>query len=292
MQLNLFEKTEIRITGIELANVNLTDVANTVADVLQLPRDRVAVIDVRSNCLALDVLLKEVNAENIFGKRAALFDALRKLPGICLGPAADIHSDGILGYIALDEADAIKVLDKTRSLMDTISNNKKGKVIVFATGFELIEKKICDTNTPYIIKRMEEAGYDVERGGIIPDDRDAAIEQLRKAAGNKSIIVTTGGVGAEDKDFMVEAVLELDPQAETPYIVKFKKGQGRHVKDGIRIAVGEYLGTLIIALPGPHHEVKAVIPSIIKKLKEKVTKAELAFVIKSILHQKMQGEHE
>jgi hypothetical protein len=70
------------------------------------------------------------------------------------------------------------------------------------------------------------------------------------------LILTTGGVGAEEKDRTVEALLKVDPQAATPYILKFDVGTGRHVKDGVRIAVGKVGVSRLIALPGPTREVE------------------------------------
>jgi len=83
-------------------------------------------------------------------------------------------------------------------------------------------------------------------------------------------------VGAEDKDFSVEAIAALDPQAATPDLVRFRKGEGRHVKDGVRIGVGEYQGCLIVALPGPHDEVRLATPVLVEAYKRNRSKAEMA----------------
>jgi len=56
----------------------------------------------------------------------------------------------------------------------------------------------------------------------------------------------------------------------------FKIGTGRHVKDGIKIAVGKYKGIFIIALPGPNDEVRASLDVIVKGLKENQGKTALA----------------
>jgi hypothetical protein len=90
------------------------------------------------------------------------------------------------------------------------------------------------------------------------------------------LIVTTGGVGAEGKDRTIEALLELDPMASTPYIIHYEKGTGRHEKDGVRIGISYVKPSLIIALPGPHEEVKIGIEVIIDGLKRGLDKEKLA----------------
>jgi len=92
----------------------------------------------------------------------------------------------------------------------------------------------------------------------------------------------------------VEAITALDPEAATPYICHFKIGTGRHVKNGVRIAVGEYNGTMIIALPGPNDEVMTSMEGVVDGLKKQQDKAELAENIaghlRTILSSKM-GHH-
>jgi molybdopterin biosynthesis enzyme len=91
----------------------------------------------------------------------------------------------------------------------------------------------------------------------LPDQEGAISYRLQKALDEGfGLILTTGGVGAEEKDRTVEALLRVDPQAATPYILKFDVGTGRHVKDGVRIAVGKVGVSRLIALPGPTREVE------------------------------------
>lgn len=104
-------------------------------------------------------------------------------------------------------------------------------------------------------------------------------------------IITTGGVGAEDKDHSVEAVLRIDPEAAVPYIVKFRQGHGRHVKDGIKICVGKMDHVTMITLPGPNDEVRACIPTVIEGLDKgwgkELFAEKIANVLRSRLNDKM-----
>jgi molybdopterin biosynthesis enzyme MoaB len=108
-------------------------------------------------------------------------------------------------------------------------------------------------------------------------------------------VITTGGIGAEDKDQTVEAILRLDPDAATPYIVRFQQGTGRHVKDGVRIAVGQLDEGLIVALPGPHEEVQLGLEVLLESMRERLTKSELAEALaarlRTELREKMARHH-
>ena len=150
--------------------------------------------------------------------------------------------------------------------------------MVFSSGTEVARGQIEDTNTPAIAQHLSGAGYKVTEGEILPDDRVFIAAKLREIAeyGGFGLIVTTGGVGAEDKDHTVEAIKDLDSEAATPYICHFRIGTGRHVKDGIKIAVGQYNDTLIVALPGPNDEVKASLNVLVKGLGAKQSKHLLA----------------
>lgn len=150
--------------------------------------------------------------------------------------------------------------------------------MVNATGSEVAQGQIEDTNTPAIMQYLAASGYKVTRGDTLQDDRWLIAARLREAAeyGGYGVIVTTGGVGAEDKDHTVEAIKELDSEAATPYICHFKIGTGRHVKDGIKIAVGQYNDTLIVALPGPNDEVMASLPILVEGLNARLDKHLLA----------------
>ncbi len=273
-ELDLLDKTEILLEGIFLEGVNLTALATQVADVLHLPADKLTVIDVRSGQVALDVLVPTLKAEQFFGREKMLLESIASLPGVCLAPHAYVHSRGILGAISLNAATLPELLENTTIMQQqlTIKNlNKSARIVVFPTGFELIQGNIEDTNTPYLCKILCEAGFMAEPGAPLPDSREALICALAAVAPECRAIVTTGGVGAEDKDVSVEAIEALDPQAATPYLVRFPLG-GRHVKEGIRIGVGQYKGCTLIALPGPHDEVRLVAPLLVAGLKTKQNK--------------------
>jgi len=81
MELELFEKTEIWIRPVSIREVNLTAVAEQVARVLSLEKNEVIVVDARDDVIALDILKRTINAEDILGKRDSLLRALSEIPG-------------------------------------------------------------------------------------------------------------------------------------------------------------------------------------------------------------------
>jgi len=82
-------------------------------------------------------------------------------------------------------------------------------------------------------------------------------------------------------------VLEVDPDAATPYIVKFKQGTGRHVKDGVRIAVGTIGPTMIVSLPGPNDEVRVATEVLMNAIESNYDKNTTAGLLANALAEKI-----
>jgi molybdenum cofactor synthesis domain-containing protein len=291
---DLLRKTELKVENILLSSANLSTIAATAADILGLEHNEVLVVDYRDGTLVLDILNNCVNAFRIVGQQEALLQGLGALPGVSVTDKTSIASDGMLGWIALDKDQALDALRQGEKMAADILSTIAKRVIVFSSGAEVADKEIEDTNTPTIMDYLNHEGFKVTKGEVLKDNKLLIAARLRETAetGGFGIIITTGGVGAEDKDQTVEAIKEIDPHAATPYICHFEVGTGRHVKDGVKIAVGEYNGTLIISLPGPNDEVKASLEPIIEGLKMASGKNDLAESIagnlRSILRGKMQ----
>ena len=294
---DLLRKTELKIDKIDLHNANLTDIAATAAKILGLEQNEVLVVDYRDSSLTLDILNTCVNAYNIVGKKQQLLHGLDKLPGVSVSAETSVFSDGMLGWIAMDQEPALRALHRSELMASEILQNISRRVLVFSTGTEVARGQIEDTNTPTIAQHLSGAGYKVNQGNTLKDDRFLIAAKLREAAeyGGFGLIITTGGVGAEDKDHTVEAIVDLDSDAATPYICHFQIGTGRHVKDGVKIAVGHYNDTLIVALPGPNDEVKASLNILVEGIKngfDKYVLAEnLAGNLREILREKIAHRH-
>jgi molybdenum cofactor synthesis domain-containing protein len=257
MEWELLEKTTFWIDNIELTAADLGQVAAAAAAVLELPAHEVMVMDVRAGLVAFDILRRRIRAEAVVGKEKEILRSLAELPGVAVKPGATVHSEGILGLIALEPEEATRVLAESSDMARRIRQAVARRAIVFASGTEVIAGKIKDTNSPYILAALERAGYQAHFGGVLDDDVIAAANRLEGALEEGyGLLITTGGVGAEDKDCSVEAILRLDPQAHTPWILKFKLDYHRHYKEGVRIAVGQVGQARLVALPGPHEEAR------------------------------------
>ncbi|MGQ2943031.1 MAG: molybdopterin-binding protein [Blastomonas fulva] len=263
----LLEKTEVWLHGIDLDNANLPGLADVVADVLSLPRDKVFVTDVRPQLVVLDILAPRVELEDVAGKQGELLAALAAVPGIHVAADATVHSEGILGVIGTPRADVDRYLADARKLEGQIASYASRRVAVVSTGSEILAGEIEDTNYAAIREAMEAAGFEVEFGGIAGDSETEIAGMVARLSGEGfGIIITTGGVGAEDKDHTVEALERLDPQLSTAVLAQYTRGHGRHVKDAVRIAIARLGWSTVFALPGPTHEVKLALPVIVEGL--------------------------
>lgn len=289
--LNLINKTELWIEDVYASGVNLNDLAHSVADVLNQRREDVLVIDVRDSHISFDILNDEVREKDIVGKAEALLSALEKLPGVTLGPEVSIHSDGILGMVAFPAEGYEEMVRQRGAMVREISERLWKTARVFPSGSEVIAGEIEDTNSPYIKGALESLGFSVRIEAPLEDNENMVVNTLRNTVEDGcGLIFTTGGVGAEDKDFSVEGLLKLDPAAAAPWLVRFTKGTGRHKKGGVRIGVGEVANTLIVCLPGPNDEVRMAMDAVLPLLSEgKPSKYQVAERIAAVLRQKWQG---
>ena len=287
MGLNLLEKTELWVNEITLDGTNLTDLANAVAHAMGMQDGEVLVVDVRPRHITFDILARDIPQENILGKETAILDAIRAVPGVTLYPETYLHSNGILGQICAGVENEEAMLQQVAKITDDLRRNVSHRAIIFPTGFELQQGLIEDTNTPYLKSLLEQEGYKVTVGEIMADDLADIVDKLEDALTRGfGLIITTGGVGAEDKDHSVEGICAIDREAATPYIVKYQKGTGRHVKDGVRIGVGTEGLSMMISLPGPHDEVELAAPVLLTGLREQWSKETLANRLADVLAEK------
>jgi molybdenum cofactor synthesis domain-containing protein len=288
-EFDLFNKTELRIKGISLRNANLREIANVVADTLKIERKDLLVTDVQRDHLVIDILKKGLDAHNIVAKQDELLQSLSKLPGVRITEKTSIVSEGMLSWIALESGETRKALKRSEKMAKEIQQRLSRTAVVFSTGSEVANGQVMDTNTPTISHRLNSEGYSVKFGPTLKDDDVLIAAHLRQAVDDGyGLVIITGGVGAEDKDRTIEAVLVVDPEAATPHILKYQLGVGRHKhKDSVRIAVGKISETLIVALPGPNDEVQLGLDALIKGLASKSSKDVLAENIASSLRKRL-----
>lgn len=261
MEYRLLEKTELWISPVTLSAADLGACARAVGKVLGLEEGQIMVTDAIYDRLTLDILVPTVKASQIVARQDDVLRALSQVPGVQVTPETAVHSEGVLGLISLDEETGRELLDRSAAMRDEVVRRIAKRAMVIATGPEVVTGQIKDTNTPYLVAMLRDAGYEADAGPVLEDRLASIVRALRLAAENAyGLIVTTGGVGAEGKDQTVEAMVALAPDASVPYVLKFKKAEGRHAKDGVRLGVGLWENTLIVCLPGPHDEVELLWP--------------------------------
>ena len=287
MELNLLEKTTFWIEGVELASADLGRVAAAAAAALELPAQDVMVVDVRPGLVAFDVLRPTVKAEAVVAKEREVLRRVGEIEGVSVGDGAAVHSEGVLGLIGVDPEEGARTVEASRVMAASVREHVARRVRLFASGSEVRDGKIRDTNSPFLAEALGAAGYRVDFGGVLEDDAPAVTAALEDAAGSGyGLVITTGGVGAEDKDHNVEAILRLDPRAHTPWILRFERDMRRHHKDGVRIAVGRVGPTLLVALPGPHEEVRLAAEELLGALGRGAPDDELAEALARVLRER------
>lgn len=274
---DLLEKTTFWIEDATLYGADLGQVSAAAAKALGLQPEEVIVVDVRDSYIAFDILRRKVNAELVVGQEKKILESIKLIDNVKIGENAGVHSEGILGLISINPQEAELILDKAKKMTKEIVQNVNRRAIVFASGVEVKNGSVKDTNSPYIVAMLQDAGFTARFGGILEDDEIKAANDIMKAVDQGfGLIITTGGVGAENKDFSVEAVRRLDKEAYTPWILKFNIDNLRHHKDKVCIAVGRVGLSKIVALPGPHEEAKLGCIRILEGLHMGLDEAKLA----------------
>lgn len=292
----LLDKTEVWLRGVHLDNADLPEIAGAVAGVLDIPNDKVFVTDVREGLVVLDILSPRVELEAVTGKQGGVFDGIRNIKGVSVEDNATVHSEGILGVIGTPREEVDTYLAGAQKLEQQLISFAAKRVAVVSTGFELVGGQVKDTNFIAIKEAMEPAGYEVVYGGVAGDsEREIAGLVARLSSEGFGLVITTGGVGAEDKDKTIEAISLLDKEMSTAVLAQYKKGHGRHVKDSVRVGIAKMGWSSIISLPGPTHEVKLALPVIIDGIANEVPAADLieaiAVPIRKTLPQQSQHQH-
>ena len=287
------EKTELWVGPLALEGVDLGACAEAVARVMGLRPDEVMVTDAQEQRLTFDVLVPTMQADQFVARHEYLLQALAAVDGVSLNEETRVHSEGILGLISLDEKTGQEVLERSADMGRQISDRIKKRAMILATGPEVINGEIVDTNTPFLTQALAGQGYQVESGPALPDEAAAIVRGIRQAAENAfGLVITTGGVGAEGKDQTLEALTKLDPTAATPYVLKFRKGYHRHAKDGVRLGVGRLGQSLVICLPGPHDEVGLLWSVVARGLREGWGKEQMAQALAEALRDKFLAKNQ
>jgi len=205
--------------------------------------------------------------ESVLGRSNDLLAAIGAVAGVHVSDGAEIHSYGVLGLLGAPAEQVEEVLSGVSSLDANLRAYVARRVAVLSTGIEVQDGRVHDTNFETIREIAEPRGYTVTFGGVAGDEDQAIAGRVRRLIedGN-GLVITTGGVGAEDKDRTIEALQLVVPNLATAVLASYEVGHGRHVKPDVRVAAGELEGVRVVALPGPTREVRAAMPAALDAL--------------------------
>jgi nicotinamide-nucleotide amidase len=82
------------------------------------------------------------------------------------------------------------------------------RIELIATGDELLNGSIVDTNSPWLMAQLDGLGLPAWRKTLVRDDRRELVEALRDAAGRSDVVVVSGGLGPTSDDLTAECAAE------------------------------------------------------------------------------------
>ena len=127
-----------------------------------------------------------------------------------------------------------------------------------------------DAGGPLVAELLKNAGYEVVRTAIVPDEQAQIEEMLKTIAdnGEAELLVTTGGTGFAPRDVTPEATLAVCDRL-TPGIPEAMRYASMQVTNRAmlsRAQAGIRKGTLILNLPGSpkaaRENLEAVLPAL------------------------------
>ncbi len=111
-----------------------------------------------------------------------------------------------------------------------------------------------DASGPRVADMLIQAGYDVRRRALVPDERTLIEQTLRSLADEEDIalVVTTGGTGFSPRDVTPEATLSVCERRADGIPEAMRRASAAVTPRAMlsRAAAGIRGGTLIINLPG------------------------------------------
>jgi nicotinamide-nucleotide amidase len=177
---------------------------------------------------------------------------------------------------------------------------------IIAVGSEMLTPHRVDTNSLYLTEQLNLLGVDVIFKSVVGDDRRRLVAAAQHSLFRSDIIIVSGGLGPTEDDLTREAVAEAlgvglrrDPEivakleqrfAQRGWTMTPNNAKQADVLEGATVlpnpngtASGQWLSgqfegreRIVILLPGPPHEMKALFESEVReRLREKVPPAHL-----------------
>ncbi len=171
------------------------------------------------------------------------------------------------------------------------------KAEIIAVGTEILLGTTINTDAAMISALLSEMGIDVYWESVVGDNMERAVEAVKRAAERADLIITTGGLGPTCDDLTKEAVaeafgLELEENAEEKeWLIELFKERGsvftennlrqimlpagsKPIRNNRGTAPGCHLekdGKVVLMLPGPPHELKAMLEDSVRDILMKLS---------------------
>lgn len=168
--------------------------------------------------------------------------AIRERVGDCIMPRKGIFAKVLAGGL-LKAGDTIEIQGAGPYHLAILTASDKG-----AAG----ERE--DASGKLIYDRMTQAGFEVVRQDILPDDKEGLVAYMEDLAaqGTADLLLTTGGTGFSPRDLMPEATLDVCDRM-TPGIPEALRAASLQITGRAmlsRAQAGIAKGMLIVNLPG------------------------------------------
>lgn len=82
------------------------------------------------------------------------------------------------------------------------------RIELIATGDELLNGSVVDTNSPWLMAKLADRGLPVWRKTLVGDDRPTLVSILREAAVRSQVVIVSGGLGPTSDDLTAECAAE------------------------------------------------------------------------------------
>jgi len=82
----------------------------------------------------------------------------------------------------------------------------EASVGIVVIGNEILSGKVADTNSTFLARELREAGVELRRVTVVPDEIDQIVEVIRDFRERFDVVLTSGGVGPTHDDMTVVAV--------------------------------------------------------------------------------------
>jgi nicotinamide-nucleotide amidase len=105
-------------------------------------------------------------------------------------------------------------------------------VSILATGSELLDGRVVDTNSNFVARELSSIGLKLKRVLLVDDDMEELLEGLRTLSTVSQVVITSGGLGPTSDDLTRDLVAQFFGVGVTEYPAARKHLEEYYVKRG------------------------------------------------------------